>query len=171
MNRARLFSVLSICVVAFLTFVPVFPVLAASPEVIHFRDSGEDFHVFDCGTFFVNGASEEKGEITTYFNQAGVPIKLKVHMVFNGQLTNETTGKALRDWDRYTVSVDLQSSSITYAGLPARFFIPGAGVIIRDAGKIVFDPATNAVQFQAGPHPFFYITDQEFVTLICSALA
>jgi hypothetical protein len=144
---------------------------AAQPEIVRFQAQGVDPHLVNCGTFFINGQFAEQGSVTTFVDDAGNPVRLKVQVVFNGQLTNETTGQTLRDAPRYTVFVDVQTGTVTYVGLPVHWTIPGVGNIILDAGRIVFDPTTGEVVFEAGPHPVFHLTGEETQALLCAALA
>jgi len=169
MNPPHCRRILAACFVILLTLALVPPAFAAAPEIEHFRHSGTDFHVLDCGTFFVNFEFDFKVSVTTFFDKAGTPVKYKEQLVFNGQFTNETTGRTLLERDRNTLSQDLQSGIVTIVGLPFRLFIPGAGIVLRDAGKFVFDPATGEVLFDAGPNP--YLSEPEIDALICSAVA
>jgi hypothetical protein len=169
MNLSHCRHILAACLAILLTLAQVPPALAASPEIEHFRISGTDFHVIDCGTFFINFEFDFKVSVTTFLDQAGTPVKFKEQLVFNGQFTNETTGQTLLERDSNTLFQDLQSSLVTIVGLPFRLFIPGAGIVLRDAGKIVFDPATGEVLFDAGPNP--YLSEPEIDALICSAVA
>ena len=171
MNPSHCGRILAACLAALLTLASVSPAFAASPEIEHFRVSGTDLHVIDCGTFFVNFEFDFMVSVTTFFDQAGTPIQFKEQLVFNGQFTNETTGRTLLERDRNTLFVDLQSGTPTVVGLPFKLFIPGAGIVIRDVGKVVLDPATGEVLFQGGPHPSFYLSEPEIEALICSAVA
>jgi hypothetical protein len=169
MNPARCRRILAACLAILLTLALVTPAFADSPEIEHFRISGTDFHVIDCGTFFINFEFDFIVSVTTLFDQAGTPVKFKEQLVFNGQFTNETTNRTLLERDRNTLSQDLQNGIVTIVGLPFRLFIPGAGIVLRDAGKFVFDPATGEVLFDAGPNP--YLSEPEIDALICSAVA
>jgi hypothetical protein len=169
MNRSYFGRILAPCLAILLTLALVSPAFAASPEIEHFRFSGTDLHVLDCGTFFINFEFDFKVSVTTFFDQAGAPVQFKEQIVFNGQFTNETTGQALLERDRNTLFADLQSGIVNIVGVPFRLFIPGAGIVLRDAGKIIFDPATGEVLFDAGPNP--YLSEPEIDALICTAVA
>jgi hypothetical protein len=169
MNPSHCRRILAACLAILLALAQVSPAFAASPEIEHFRISGTDLHIIDCGTFFVNFEFDFKVSVTTFFNQAGTPVKFKEQLILNGQFTNETTGQTLLERDRNTLFQDLQSDIVTIVGLPFRLFIPGAGIVLRDAGKFVFDPTTGEVLFDAGPNP--YLSEPEIDALICSAVA
>ncbi len=168
MTTTRCYRLLLVIVLALATSASA---AAAQPDIFRFQHHGGDPHLVDCGTFFINGQFEEHGSVTTFFDDAGHPVRLKIHVVFNGQLTNETTGKTLRDAPRYTVFVDVQTGTATVVGLPVHWTIPGGGRIMLDAGNITFDPTTGEIMFEAGPHPLLYLTEAEIETLLCSALA
>lgn len=144
---------------------------AARPDIFRFQNQGVDPHLVDCGTFFINGQFDERGSVTTFFDQAGNPVRLNVHVMFDAELTNETTGKTLRDAARDTVFVDVETGTETQVGVPIHWIIPGVGNIVLDAGKVVFDATTGEILFEAGRHPFLYLTGEERDALLCSALA
>jgi hypothetical protein len=168
MNPSHCRRILATCLAILLALALVPPAFAAAPEIEHFRISGTDLHVIDCGAFFINFEFDFKVSVTTFFDQAGTPVKYKEQLVFNGQFTNEATGQTLLERDRNTLFQDLQSGIVNIVGLPFRLFIPGAGIVVRDAGKFVFDPETGEVLFEAGPNPD--LSEPEIDALICSAM-
>jgi hypothetical protein len=83
-------------------------------------------------------------------------------------LTNEATGKTVIEREAYTVSVDEVAGEVTFTGLPLRFLTPALGLIVRDAGLLIFSEAGILVIH--GPHPF--VTDNEAtVAAVCGVLA
>ncbi|MDP9310401.1 MAG: hypothetical protein M3Q08_11415 [Pseudomonadota bacterium] len=158
-------------ILAVFTLVPAMPTRAAAPHIERFYNEGADLHLLDCGTFFVNGQFREAVTVTTFLDEAGTPVQLKVHVMFDGQLTNEATGTTLRDTSRETRFIDVHTGVENVVGLPWQWVIPEVGRVLLDAGNIVFDPGTGEVLFEAGRHPRFYMTDSEIDALICSALA
>ena len=107
MNLLHCRRILAACIAILLTLAQVPPAFAASPEIEHFRISGTDLHVLDCGTFFINLEFDFKVSVTTFFDKTGTPFKFKEQLVFNGQFTNESTGQTLLEQDRNTLFQDL----------------------------------------------------------------
>ena len=68
----------------------------------------------------------------------------------NGVGTDSANGITLRESDHFTDFVNADGST-KEVGLPIH--IQGGGVVIRDAGYILFNP-DGSVAFTHGPHPF-----------------
>jgi hypothetical protein len=142
------------------------PELAVSraPAVEEFPISDE----FDlpCGGFTVHVSYAGFGRATTYFNEAGDPIRLQIHTTVHGSAVNTSTGRSLSDDESAVVSIDLLTGETTINGAPAHVTAPGEGIVIHDTGRIVFDANWN-VTFEAGPHDQ---ADQGPFQAYCSAL-
>ncbi|HLF90596.1 MAG TPA: hypothetical protein VI451_16735, partial [Anaerolineales bacterium] len=110
----------------------------------------------------------EDVRVTTFFDNAGDPVRVQVHVNFDGILTNSVTGQTLSDPGHFTITYDLQEDTITYIGLVFGITIPGQGIAVLDAGKVVFqgEDVEENVIFEAGPHQFLH----EGEALICAAL-
>lgn len=163
-SRIRLLLVTAL---AWLTLASVTTVLAAKPTVETFHNEGS-FVAADCGSFLALEDFVEDIRVTTFFDKAGEPVKVAVHVNFNGILTNSVTGKTLRDPGHFTIFEDLQQGTVTYVGLVFGITVPGEGIAVLDAGKVVFlgaDVEENVI-FEAGPHQFLH----EGEALICAAL-
>ena len=160
-SRFRLFLVTA---VTLLTLTSVTTVFAAKPFVETFRNEGS-FVAADCGTFLALEDFVEDVTVTTFFDNAGNPIRVQVHANFNGIITNSETGRTVRDPGHYTITIDLPEGTSTYAGLVFAITVPGEGIAVLDAGKVVFDAEGNVI-FVGGPHQFL----EEGPALICAAL-
>ena len=63
----------------------------------------------------------------------------------------EATGESVSADQVLQETDDLEEGTISWLGLRFRVTFPGLGVVLLDAGKIVFDADGNVV-FEAGPH-------------------
>lgn len=104
--------------------------------------------------------------ITTFFDDEGNPTRLTFHLPFHGTLTNEATGESVSADQVLQLTVDLVEGTESDVGLRFRVTFPGLGVVLLDAGKIVFDADGNVV-FEAGPHQ---VVNEDFAGF-CAALA
>jgi hypothetical protein len=139
---------------------------AVPPEKVVF----EDIHVEQVDStscdFPFSEVFDGRVTITTYFDEEGNPTRLTFHLPFHGTLTNEATGESVSADQVLQETVDLDEGTDTLVGLRFRVTFPGLGVVLLDAGKIVFDADGNVV-FEAGPHQVF----NEDFTEFCAAFA
>jgi len=105
--------------------------------------------------------------ITTYVDEDGNPTRLKFHLPFHGTLTNEATGESVSADQVLQETDDLEEGTQSLVGLRFRVAFPGLGVVLLDAGKIVFD-ADGDVVFEAGPHQVFNEDFGEFCVAFAS---
>ena len=95
-----------------------------------------------------------------------------------GVLTNPLTGASV-PWTQHdtvihdlSVPGDLDSGTTKITGLSSRFFLPGGGTILIDAGTTVHD-ASGALVREGGPHPlvdYFELGDGAALQPICDAV-
>ena len=160
-SRFRLFLFTGLTL---LTLTSVTTVFAAKPFVETFHNEGS-FVAADCGSFLALEDFAEDIRVTTFFDNAGNAIQAQIHVNFNGVITNSVTGRTVRDPGHYTLTIDLQEGTSTYTGLVFAITVPGEGIAVLDAGKVVFDAEGNVI-FVGGPHQFL----EEGPALICAAL-
>lgn len=160
-SRFRLFLFTGLTL---LTLTSVTTVFAAKPFVETFHNEGS-FVAADCGSFLALEDFVEDIRVTTFFDNAGNAIQAQIHVNFNGVITNSVTGRTVRDPGHYTITIDLQEGTSTYTGLVFAITVPGEGIAVLDAGKVVFDAEGNVI-FVGGPHQFL----EEGPALICAAL-
>jgi hypothetical protein len=146
-----------------LALLPVTSALALEPTIETFHDEGTQS--LDCGSFVASGSYQQDGQVTTFYDAAGNPIRDSVFIRFSGTLTNPLNGKTLTDTDSFTVAFDLQEGTVTGLGLTFHMKIPGGGVAVLDAGKIFVDEEGNVTL--AGRRDVKY----EGVEVICAALS
>lgn len=102
----------------------------------------------------------------TYFNDAGDPVRVHVHVEFKGVLTNLSTGKTLRDHAAFSDTFDFIDGTQTETGVAFHYKIPHQG-LVADNGKIIFDLESGEMLFAAGSHD---VNEQGF-TAICPLLS
>ena len=119
----------------------------------------------DCGTFTIRETSfSDRVDVITYFNDAGDPVRARLHVEFQGVLTNLSTGKTLRDHASFSDAFDFIGGTLTETGVSFHYKIPHQG-LVADNGRIIFGP-NNEVLFAAGSHD---VVEQGF-TAICPLL-
>jgi hypothetical protein len=103
-----------------------------------------------CGfpiTFTQNGSFK----VTTFYDNAGNPVK-SILTNYNVRFTETATahGKTLLT-NFPAVFITASSGASVQTGLQDAYHVPGAGVVLLDAGRIVFDSLGNVVVEQ-GQH-------------------
>ena len=162
MNDLRLRSS-SLAVVGFIAFGPT-GAFATEPRTVSFHDEGSVLAA-NCGAFLAISDFAVDYWITTFFDDAGNPVRVQAHINFDGTLTNSVTDVTLRDPSHYLFVWDLTEGSTQDIGLVYGIVVPGQGPAVLDAGKLVWD-VNDDVTFVAGPHQF--LTGRE--PLFCAAL-
>jgi hypothetical protein len=153
-------------VVAALVLVALPAAIAANPQVNHFEFSDtfsdDDF----CGTGMTVDISVA-GHGTEFFapNQ---PVEYRNHVVGNTVFTNPLNGKTVISHFANTFSDAIISGDpeglhvheFTFKGLPEMLRTKGGGVLIRDAGYLIFHQTDDGDEFisieifvSKGPHP------------------
>ncbi len=173
MSASRFLHLCLAAIVALLALAPATTALAVPPTqtTVYVDDTFEDPALTaKCG-FSVQIHLAGKVRIITHFNEASQPVRVfqafpNFRVTFSAFGNSFTTpGPAV---EIRTLSPD-GSVIDTVAGLIAAVHLPGQGVILLDAGKIVFhDELGGAIITAAGPHEMFGSGD---ATQMCNALA
>jgi hypothetical protein len=109
-----------------------------------------------CG-FLIVEVFDGTVRITTFVDDQGNPTRIRISALFQGTLTNPTTGESIRGQQELIIFLDVeQPTQETWAGLRFRAVFPGAGAVLLDAGRLVFDAETGGVFFEAGKHQVFH---------------
>ena len=153
---------------AVLALVPLFnvPAQAAEPDIQTSEDVIDHELMVDCGDFKIFADGYSRTRLTTYFDRNGQPIRVAFHGRYNGMMTNSVTGATLFDAPSVAnITFDLVTGTQTNVG--AFFTVTGAGegMILLEAGRIVFDGGGPPV-FIAGPHR----PPDDQLALLCDAL-
>jgi hypothetical protein len=126
---------------------------AATPRVEHgtFSFPVDLIDPFLC-PFPLHTTGEVTGDFVAFFDDAGTITRLIIH--FSDVLTSSANGVSVTSHERYNEVIVFDDSgnpvSDTSVGLIAHFRLPNGGTIGLDVGRIVEDPLTGDVLFQAG---------------------
>jgi hypothetical protein len=122
----------------------------------------------DCGTFTLHEEMvSERVTTTTYFDNAGAPLKVATKANFDGVITNSATGATTPDHSVFTETEDLVKGTTTISGPSYHYKVAGKGEVYAEVGHQIFVTDTGEVIFQAGQDDF---TQQDLAGL-CEALA
>ena len=150
-------AILAAVLAATLGLVASIPAFAVPPVhgTGHFEGAWDPI---DCGDFFVLAEYVVDVRVTTFFDQVGNPIRAQVHVPLTWTLSNSKDDRVLTHTNTYMRISDLEEGLHTYVGVLWHLTIPGRGVVILDAGRIIVDfypppvyPGAE-VLWQAGPH-------------------
>ena len=106
-----------------------------------------------CGSFEVEYSGTNENRITTYYDQAGNPVRIVAHKQLRETDRNTSSGKTIEVRGNVTIVIDLVAGKETYNGYLFLANDPGSGVVIQDTGKIVFD--SDGAVVVHGPHEVF----------------
>ena len=161
----------SLAAIAFALLTLPVAVSAAPPVVETFHDEGSFVFAGPCpnGVTLV-GTFTEDARVTTFFDEAGTPVRAQITDNYVGVVTNPETGQSVENPSHQTLIVDLVEGTATQVGLIYSATVPGEGVVFHDVGRVVFDAAGNVI-FEAGPHDVLATTGEHPVrALYCAAL-
>lgn len=143
------------------------PAWASRPEVIPWYDAGTDV-LADCGDFYLMDDYVMEGRLVSFFDKEGDPVKGQFHLSVTDRFYNSETKKAFFGESNGVFAFgDLEKGQMRWLGLQYHLNIPGVGVVLIDAGTVIFDSDWNIV-FEAGKHQV--LVDGDFGE-ICAALA
>ena len=165
----RLLPALLAAVAVALLTLPV-AVSAAPPVVETFHDEGSFAFAGPCPNgVTLLGAFTEDVRVTTFFDEAGTPVRAQIKVDFVGVVTNPATGESVENPSHQTIIVDLVEGTEAQVGLIFSVTVPGEGVVFHDVGRVVFDAAGNVII--AGPHDLLTADGEHPVrAAFCAAL-
>jgi len=142
------------------------PALAGEPDVQTTEFAVDHEPMANCGDFTIFADGYGSTRLTTYFDRTGQPIRAAFHGRYNGMMTNSVTGATLLDAPSVAnITFDLVAGTQTNVGAFFTVTGAGAGTVLIDAGRIVFDGSGPPV-FVAGPHR----PPDDTLALLCDAL-
>jgi hypothetical protein len=105
----------------------------------------ESFHrsipsFLSCPGFAIHGEFDITRRTTTFYDDAGSPVRIVRHIDSSGTLSNPLTGKTLSDAGTLVITVDLVAGTTSYAGKLRVDTAPGEGVVFQVVGRVVFAP-------------------------------
>ena len=135
---------------------------AAVPERGTFSDSaqGTDPAGTTCA-FPVQFAQVEYGFYEVFFDAQGNFVRVQIHT--NYDATISANGHVLNERDTFTRTI-FADGTMRDVGLTVHILGP-SGLVIRDAGQIVYSDTNETLSYVRGPHP------QLFGVSFCEALA
>jgi hypothetical protein len=126
--------------------------------------------VLDSGTFVVQAncpggydvviAWDNTIRMTTFYDAAGEVVRVVTHIAGNGTISNSVTGYTLEGsspsiettWIRPR-NPGVDSGDKVTVGLYLKNTVPGEGIVLLDAGRVVFDAAGNPTWWSAQTEP------------------
>lgn len=96
---------------------------------------------------------------TTFYDNDGNVTRAHVNVFGLIEITNPATGKTLKGIQSNLYDIPDPSTRVT-SGLRFMAHVPGGGVVILDAGRVV--TVDGDIVFEAGPHQFVNGDVQEF---------
>lgn len=132
---------------------------------------------FTCGSgtnsFGINESGASSQSVNLFYNRAGNATRGAFHVQsLTVTFSNAVTGKSVPESFHLVQTItfgtpgDFSTVTTTITGQLAKVTLPGSGIILLDAGKIVFDANGNIV-FEAGKHQYVHAQ----VAKLCAALA
>jgi hypothetical protein len=107
----------------------------------------------DQRVWFVDSGSFK---LTVFYDDAGNPVKaLSTNYRDRYTVTASANGRTLTTNAPAVVIEDLTAGTELVLGLHNAYHVPGAGVVLLDAGRILIDLQTFEPLFAAGPHEYF----------------
>ena len=90
--------------------------------------------------------------VTTYFDQAGEPVKIAMKGNFFGTITNPASGNTYRDHASFTETYDLVNGTTTVSGASYHYIVKGQGQVFAEVGHKIFvtDSDPPEILFQSG---------------------
>jgi hypothetical protein len=148
------------------------PAMTASAQT-PFKETFTDEGIFTLPDIACSGFTlhedmvSEDVTTTTYFDNAGNPVKIATKANFFGIITNSVSGKTTRDHATFTESINVPVGTTTVSGQSYHYVDKGKGSVYAEVGHKVSVTDTGEVIFQAGQDDF---TNTDLPG-ICSAVA
>src|SRR5215207_9471267 len=165
---------LIVSLMVLLMLAPTATVFAVPPtfQTVQVDDQFEEpFLTVKCG-FPVQVHLQGPIKIGVHYDQAGSPVK-EIQVFPHFRVTFSANGKSFTTpgpaVNIITLAPDGSPNTFTTVGLVAAVHLPGQGVILLDAGKIVFQGELGGpITTEVGPHQLFGTGD---AAELCAALA
>jgi hypothetical protein len=142
---------LAILVPVFALALPGVAGAATPPEHGTFDNGFNSFVDTEACAFDIHATEHEYGRFTVFFDQDGNFAKAIVHL--NYDATISANGITLVERDTWTATF-YADDTFREVGLTVHIQGPPGGIVVRDAGQIVFN-ADGTVNYIRGPHEQF----------------
>jgi hypothetical protein len=88
--------------------------------------------------------------VTTFFNEAGDPIKVATRANFFGTITNTASGHTFVDHASFTETLNVPEGATTVNGISYHYIVGGKGQVYAEVGHKISVSETGEVIFQGG---------------------
>ena len=147
-----------------LALIPATAAFADGPQILSFTFDNPAHVLVDCGDFDIIESSVETVRITTFYDDAGNRVRRITHFTFSGTYTNSVTGEVFTDTpDPQTYIRDYVNGTTTGHGLVFRITVPGQGIVLLDAGTVIFNADGTVTAY--GRHDGGYSFDANLAAL------
>ena len=141
------------------------PANAQQPIITEITREGSNVLYTHCPTFDILETYELTIRRTLFFDQYGFPDRLQANFMYRAILTNSVTGYSITDApDASSHMLDLNTGEASVHGLMFSVEVPGEGVLVLDAGNVVF--GADGELTVNGPHEYLL----EGNALLCAVL-
>lgn len=143
------------------------PVSADGPLIDEFGYVVDHEVIANCGDFQIIADGSGRNRITTFFNHEGNPVRVLFQGRYTGTMKNSVTGFYLLDAPSVAnIALDLVEGTQTNIGAFFTVTLPSRGVVLIDAGRIIFEGGSGPPTFIAGPH----LPHNESIGILCDAM-
>lgn len=117
---------------------------AAEPsrETVH---ANPQFDIGECSGDTIHASFDVTRVVTTFYDDAGNPIRRIVHGDIPGTLTNLSSGTTLQTIGVRVIRVDVVTGVSTSTGTNVHVVLPGEGTLNLGAGRFVIDDQGDIV--------------------------
>jgi hypothetical protein len=125
---------------------------AYPPTTVELDTVTGDEVLVNCDGFDIRDDFIQRGRQTTFYDRNGEAVRDRFHFRYVDRFYNSETGKEYTATTANTIDfVDAQSGQLDAMGLEYHLTVPGVGVVILDAGKLI-ETADGEVVFESGMH-------------------
>jgi hypothetical protein len=125
---------------------------ATPPTMVELDPDTGDEVLVNCDGFDIRDDFIVRGTQTTFYDRSGDAVRDRFHFRYVDRFYNSETGKEYTATTANTIDfVDVQSGQLDAMGLEYHLTVPGVGVVILDAGKLI-ETADGEVVFESGKH-------------------
>jgi hypothetical protein len=125
---------------------------AIPPTMVELDPDTGDEVLVNCDGFDIRDAFIVRGTQTTFYDRSGDAVRDRFHFRYVDRFYNSETGKEYTATTANTIDfVDVRSGQLDAMGLEYHLTVPGVGVVILDAGKLI-ETADGEVVFESGKH-------------------
>jgi hypothetical protein len=123
----------------------------------------------DGTTFDIRDDFEGHTTATTFYDRNGDPVRIRFFSKYVDRFYNSETGKEYTATTATTIDfVDLETGQVEAHGLIYHLTVPGAGVVLLDAGTLI-RTAEGELVFESGQHQI--VGSEPDTEKFCEALA